>query len=276
MNVEQLNVPYCDTVDLNYVCERMNLVAFDLDGTLARSKKPMHEDMAYVLSRLTALIPVAIVSGGTMALVRSQVTDILTDDAHRETMHIMPTSGTRYYRWQDNQWTAVYEHDLAIEDRKRAIESLEYHAKKLGIWPKEPYGPVIEDRGSQITYSALGQLAPVEEKEQFDPTNEKKNALANAVQKDLPNLEVRSGGSTSVDIYARGIDKAFAVRELAQYLHIPVSTIAFIGDRMDPDGNDYPAALAGTMAIRVRGPEDTITVCTQMIDWLTAHQTKQA
>jgi hypothetical protein len=34
---------------------------------------------------------------------------------------------------------------------------------------------------------------------------------------------------------------------------------------MDPDGNDYPAALAGTMPIRVANPDDTIAVADRII-----------
>ena len=214
----------------------MKVMAFDLDGTLARSKKPMHKPMADALSQLTRLLPVAIISGGTIDLVRSQVTDMLSDEADRSHMHLMPTSGARYYRWnpEDDDWQEAYEHNLSEEDRRLVIESLERHARELGIWQARTWGPRIEDRGSQITFSALGQQAPVEAKEEWDPTNEKKNRLAEAVQKDVPHLAVRSGGSTSVDISNRGVDKAYAVRKLADMLGVTVGQIAFVGDRMDP------------------------------------------
>lgn len=247
-------------VDIDALCTHMRIAAFDLDGTLARSKKPMHADIATALSELTTLIPVAIVSGGIMQLVESQVTDMLTPEANRANMHLMPTTGTRYYRWNNGTWTTVYERDLSESDRAAAIASLTRRAHELGIWEDDTWGPIIEDRGSQITFSALGQHAPVDAKERWDPTNEKKNALAKAVQHDVPNLQVRSGGSTSVDISARGIDKSYAVHELAKALGTTVQSIAFIGDRMDPDGNDYPAAAAGTIAIRVHGPEDTLAL----------------
>ena len=89
-----------------------------------------------------------------------------------------------------------------------------------------------------------------------------------AVATDLPHLAVRSGGSTSVDISARGIDKSFAVQELARILGIDVHQIIFVGDRMDPDGNDYPAAVAGTRAVRVTGPADTVMLCDDIIESL--------
>ncbi|KFI57101.1 phosphomannomutase [Bifidobacterium choerinum] len=258
MRMTEPNIADSAAVDVDALCRRMRVAAFDLDGTLARSKKPMHADIAQALSELTTLLPVAIVSGGVMPLIESQVTDMLASGADRANLHLMPTTGTRYYRWDGAAWTKVYERDLSAADRAAAIASLERRAREQGIWTDHGWGPIIEDRGSQITYSALGQQAPVEAKERWDPDNTKKNRLAEAVQRDLPNLKVRSGGSTSVDISARDIDKAYAVRELAHATGVDVGSIAFIGDRMDPDGNDYPAAAAGTIAIRVTGPEATL------------------
>ena len=102
----------CAQVDINALCDKMRVAAFDLDGTLARSKKPMHPDMAQALSTLTTLMPVAIISGGAMPLLESQVTDVLTDDADRTHLHLMPTTGTRYFRWSGGEWTPIYQRDL--------------------------------------------------------------------------------------------------------------------------------------------------------------------
>lgn len=261
----------CADITIDQLCERMQVAAFDLDGTLARSKKPMHADMAQALSQLTTIVPVAIISGGAMSLIQSQVIDVLTEQADRTNMHIMPTTGTRYYVWADHAWQQVYEHDLDPQDRATAIESLTRHAKEMGLWEAQTWGTRIEDRGSQITFSALGQQAPVDAKEAWDPNNEKKNRLAGAVQRDVPHLLVRSGGSTSVDVSGLGIDKSYAVKSLARILDVPVSSMMFVGDRMDPDGNDYPAALAGTLAIRVHGPQDTLHLCNEIIAWHERH-----
>ncbi|WEV70108.1 HAD-IIB family hydrolase [Bifidobacterium sp. ESL0775] len=241
------------------------VVAFDLDNTLARSKKPMHADMAARFSRLSSLIDVAVITGGRFELAKSQVLDVLTGQARRADIHVMPTSGTRYFRWRDGQWQCVYSNELDLDSRKKAIASLERHAREQGLWLEHTWGPRIEDRGSQITFSALGQQAPVDAKEQWDPTNEKKNRLAEAVGADLPDLVVRSGGSTSIDISARGVDKAYAVRKLCGIVGCQVSQVIFVGDRMDPDGNDYPAAVIGTRPIRVSGPHDTLEVCDRLI-----------
>ena len=225
MIMADISVPYWNIVDVNMLCEGARLIGFDLDNTLARSKKPMKADMAECFSALTSLIDVAVITGGKYSLLQSQVVDRLSDHADKSKLHLMPTSGTRYYRWDGQRWGKVFSHDLSDEDRAKAKESLERNAREQGIWATHVWGERIEDRGGQITFSALGQLAPVEAKEAWDPTNEKKNRLACAVAAELPNLEVRPGGSSSVDISQRGVDKSFAVRELADILDIEVGQI---------------------------------------------------
>lgn len=256
-----ISVPCWNDVNIDDLCAGARLIAFDLDNTLARSKKPMKDDMAECFSALTSLIDVAVITGGKYALLKSQVVERLTGQANRANLHLMPTSGTRYYRWDGANWMQVFAHDLSEEDRAKAYESLERNAREQNIWLTHVWGERIENRGSQITFSALGQLAPIEAKEAWDPTNEKEKRLARAVAADLPHLEVRPGGASSVDISEKNVDKSFAVRELADILGIEVDQIVFVGDRMDPDGNDYPAARAGTRAVKVTCPNDTVRLC---------------
>ncbi|RBQ00025.1 HAD-IIB family hydrolase [Bifidobacterium xylocopae] len=251
-------------VNLAAICAQARLLAFDLDTTLARSKTRMDQGMAARFAAMTRLRSTAIISGGRFEQFRDQVLDALPAQADLSSLHLMPTSGTCYYRWDGSDWRQVYAHDLSAEARHAAMESLERRARQLGDWEERTWGPRIEDRGSQITFSALGQDAPVEAKEAWDPTNQRKNALAQAVARDLPDLQVRSGGSTSVDISAKGIDKAYAIGQLSRILSIPADSMVFVGDRMDPDGNDYPAALAGTMALRVSDPDDTMALLDAM------------
>ncbi|MDF7663980.1 HAD-IIB family hydrolase [Bifidobacterium sp. ESL0763] len=252
-------------LDLAAAASQARLVAFDLDNTLARSKKPMRADMAARLERLSLSLDVAIITGGSYSLVRSQVLDVLAPRTRRSAIHAMPTSGACYYRWEGGQWRCVYTMELPAGDRERAKAALERNARRQGIWGEQAWGERIEDRGSQVTFSALGQRAPVEAKERWDPNNEKKDRLALAVAAELPDLVVRSAGSTSVDVSARGVDKAHAVRHLCAELGCGVGQVVFVGDRMDPEGNDYPAAVMGTLPIRVDGPDETLEVCDRLI-----------
>lgn len=261
-----------DAIDYGRLCARIKAVSFDLDGTLARSKQPMKPDIAHAFARLTHVLPVCVISGGRRELIDSQVIATIEGEADFSNLHLMPTSGTRYLRWDAEQgaWEMVYEHDLTPEQHDEAFASLERRARELGSWEERTWGERIEDRGSQITYSALGQEAPVDAKEAWDPTGVKRASLAAACQADLPDLTVRAGGATSVDISLKGYDKAFAVRTISRVLGIGVSQMCYVGDRMGPDGNDYPAVQAGTAAIHVEGPEDTIVVIGRIIEGVRA------
>ena len=248
------------------------LIAFDLDDTLAASKSPIDASMAQRLSSLLELVPVCIISGGQFGQFSAQVVDRLTEatPGALERLHLMPTCGTQYYRFTDGAWTRVYAQDLADDEKTRALAAVEAEARRLGYWETETWGPILEDRGSQITFSALGQSAPVSAKAAWDPSGEKKNALRGAVQELLPDLEVRSGGSTSVDITRRGIDKAYGMGRLSELTGIRLAEMLFIGDRLDPEGNDYPVLALGVPTRAVTGWQHTIEVLDELLPTLTA------
>lgn len=235
------------------------LVAFDLDDTLAPSKSPLDRRMAGLLGRLLTVVPVCIISGGHFEQFRTQVVHRLGELPAEalERLHLMPTCGTQYYRYEGGDWARVYSEDLTPAERERALTALEECARELGLWEERSWGPVLEDRGSQITFSALGQAAPVEAKRAWDPTGEKKDVLRQAVAARLPELEVRSGGSTSVDVTRRGIDKAYGMRRLSELTGLLLEDVLFLGDRLDPAGNDYPVLALGVRCRAVDGWEDT-------------------
>jgi HAD superfamily hydrolase (TIGR01484 family) len=235
------------------------LVAFDLDDTLAPSKAAIDPRIGDLLVALAGRVDVAVISGGQLQQFRSQVVDRLpeADASTLSKIHLLPTCGTQYYRIGPDGIETVYAHALTEEEKSAALTAVEEEAKRLGFWETKTWGPILEDRGSQITFSALGQHAPIEAKSTWDPTGAKKNELRAAVAARLPELEVRSGGSTSVDITHRGIDKAYGMRQLADATGIPLEEMLFVGDRLDPDGNDYPVLALGVPCQAVRGWEDT-------------------
>ncbi len=235
------------------------LVAFDLDDTLAPSKTAISPRMGDLLLALAERVEVAIISGGQLQQFRSQVVERLPETGSEmlDHLHLMPTCGTQYYRLGADGIRTVYAHSLTDDEKTRALAAVREEAERLGLWEAEPWGEILEDRGSQITFSALGQSAPLEAKMAWDPTGEKKNALREAVAARIPDLEVRSGGSTSVDITHRGIDKAYGMRKLADATGIPLDDMLFVGDRLDPDGNDYPVLAMGVECHAVHGWEDT-------------------
>ncbi len=243
-----------------------HLVAFDLDDTLAPSKSPIPASIAESLTRLLEVSEVLIISGGQWQQFDEQVLAHLQAPPELlARLHLMPTCGTRYVKHDGGAWQTVYEQPLESAERARVIAAVEGEARRLGLWEEDTWGDVIEDRGTQITFSALGQAAPIEAKRAWDPTGEKRSALVGALAPLMPELEVRSGGSTSVDITRKGIDKAYGMIRLEEQTGISLADMIFIGDRLDPEGNDYPVKALGVACLETTGPEQTVELIASMI-----------
>jgi phosphomannomutase len=246
---------------------KFRAVAFDLDDTLAVSKSEIDDRMAELLVRLLSVTQVCIISGGRFEQFEMQVLSRLkSDEPSLESLHIMPTCGTRYYRRRHGEWTLVYAEDLTAAEKERAITVLESGARELGLWEAEAWGDRIEDRGSQITFSALGQQAPPAEKYAWDPDSRKKELLRTYAASHLPDLEVRVGGSTSVDVTRKGIDKGYGIRKLMQQLDLAADEILFIGDRLSEGGNDYPVKAVGVHWFEVSSWQDTADFVEQLLE----------
>jgi HAD superfamily hydrolase (TIGR01484 family) len=240
------------------------LIAFDLDDTLAISKAPISDRMAYLMAQLLEKFEVCIISGGKFDQFKLQVTERLeiTPELMRK-FHMMPTCGTRYYRYDEvkDEWVIQYAEDLTEAQRKKIITVLEEEAAKLDLKNPKTWGPIIEDRQSQIAYSILGQQAPPEEKYKWVESHLAiKQEFHRLVSERLPDLEVRMGGSTTLDITKLGIDKAYGMTKLMEKLQLGKSDILFAGDKLQEGGNDYPVKAMGIDCIAVEGWEDTALV----------------
>jgi phosphomannomutase len=236
------------------------VVAFDLDGTLAESKSALTDRMAELLNQLLEKFHVCVISGGKFGQFEKQLlANLKADPSKLEKLHLMPTCGTRYYVFDvaEGKWEQVYAEDFAESEKKKIIEALNDGIDKLEMREVKPWGDLIEDRGSQITFSALGQEAPVDAKDAWDPDNSKKAKLRDAVAELIPEFEVRTGGTTSIDITKLGIDKAYGMQKLMDMLDISKEEILFMGDRLNEGGNDYPVKAMGIDSLEVSSWEDT-------------------
>ena len=240
------------------------VLAFDLDDTLAITKSPISDRMAGLLGRLLEHYDICVITGGRFEQIRSQVVDRLDAPEHlMGKLHLMPTCGTRYYRYNelDHKWVMQYAEDLTKEQKARIVEALESTAKELDIWCENPKGEIIEDRYSQITMSALGQQASPEDKYAWaEKYKDVRPIYRDKVAEKLPDLEVRIGGTTSTDITLPGIDKAYGMGRLIDALDISRDEILFIGDKLQEGGNDYPVKAMGIDTIEVEGWETTAYV----------------
>jgi phosphomannomutase len=239
-------------------------VVFDLDGTLAESKSPVDQDMCDLLAALSEHVPIAVISGASWAQMEEQVLPQLGHaGVTLSRVTLLPVSGAQLWEHMDTDvWRLVTE--APLEDREHVL-SVAQDAVRIFSSGLLQWGNIIEDRGSQVTLSMLGQEAPLSEKKSYDPHGETRQRIRAWIQERLPRHSVLIGGSTSIDIKTHGEDKAAGMRRLSAHLQVPADSLLFIGDDLDEGGNDHPVRGTGCLWLRVTSPEDTCQVITLLL-----------
>lgn len=237
---------------------KAKLIVFDLDGTLAKSKSHLESGMVKELKKLLSLKLVSVISGGAFPQMQKQLLFDLEKegDINFENLFIFPTSGASMYKFKKGFWQNIYSEIIEENDRGQIIKALKESLMEYDFHkPPKIYGEMIEDRGSQITFSALGQNAPIEEKSKWDPDKKIRTEISNILRQKIPNFEIRIGGSTSIDITKKGLDKSYGIYKMQEILEIPVKDMVYIGDSFGEGGNDSSVEKTGIYRIDV---SDTI------------------
>lgn len=246
------------------------IVVFDLDGTLAESKQKLSKDMAELLLSLVKKVTVVIISGGSIEQFRKQFLpvwrDILSslDDQKKleinKNLILLPTSGSQRYEYNDqtNDWQIVSEEKLP-DDLKNKIRTEIDEIIKSDLYsiPLNNFGERVEDRGTQITFSALGQDAPLALKKDWDPDRNKRQKIKQVLEKEIPEADFYIGGLTSVDILPKGFNKGVSLEKLLAGFSLPKSELVFVGDAIFPGGNDYSVLESGFESLKISGPDQT-------------------
>ncbi len=237
-----------------------DLVVFDLDGTLAESKTMIDSEMAVLLNSLLETHHIAIITGGSHNQITKQfLVGLTAPDELLHKVHLFPTCGARCYQYNETGWQERYANHLTDEEKERIISAfarvfiaVEYQH------PAELYGEVIEDRGTQITFSAIGQEAPADKKRLWNEQyNKLRLDMRNSLQELLPKFDVRVGGMTSIDVTKKGINKFYGIKKIEELLNIPIDRMVFVGDDLGPGGNDEPVKQSGIHTVAVQHPEET-------------------
>jgi hydroxymethylpyrimidine pyrophosphatase-like HAD family hydrolase len=171
-----------------------------------------------------------------------------------------------------SSWVPLYSEDFTAAEKTKIINALQQATAASQREVHKVWGDVIEDRGSQITFSGLGQQAPLEQKAKWDPDFARRKKMKALLDTLIPEFSVRLGGATSIDVTRHGIDKAYGIRKLRDVLHIPINQMIFIGDAVFPGGNDFPAKQAGALTIAVKDPHETKRVIEAIIACLADHR----
>jgi phosphomannomutase len=224
--------------------------------------------MISLLNSLLAFIKVAIISGGDWPQFEKQILAQGLVTTGLPNLSLLPACGTKFYRYV-SMWEPLYAENLSPLEKEKILTALKQTTSSLGFDSKNVWGEQIEDRGSQITFSALGQNAPIQEKKGWDPDFSKRKKMQEMLSTLIPEFSVGLGGTTSVDITRPGIDKAYGIRKLEEKLQVKKEEMLFMGDALFPGGNDYPVKETGVTSIQVRDFNETKRVIETIIACMT-------
>lgn len=250
------------------------LIAFDQDDTINITKLPIDSEMALLIKRLLEKFKVCIISGTSWEVMKINDVNTLKNigSINWDNYMIMPTTGTQFWHYVGNEsgelldgqivddgFKREYAYFLTNKQITKITSVIEKISRSLGYWCEEPAGEIIENRGSQVTFSALGQWATPEDKHSWDPDMKKRKAIVSLLEPELIDLglKIGIGGATSIDITLPGIDKAYGMERLMEQTGLEKNDILFIGDKLQPGGNDYPVKAFGIDTIEVQSAEDT-------------------
>jgi HAD superfamily hydrolase (TIGR01484 family) len=239
------------------------VLAFDLDNTLNLAKTPATPEMAEICKGCLDHFEFAVISGQKFDQFLLQIVDpIVAAGATPEQLahlHLFVTQGTRYYKYDaaKKDWELVYKYDLTEKQIQEMTAAVERAARELGHWVTVADDEIIENRISQVTYSALGQKAGVEEKLAWDPDMTKRNAIAARAKELAPDYDYEVGGTTSINVTLPGTNKQFGMKHLMEELKVSMDEVLYFGDMTQPGGNDYPVVEMGFEAVTVEKWQDT-------------------
>lgn len=235
------------------------LIIFDLDGTLAESKQRVSAEMGDLLGQLLQKIPVAVMSGGAYKQFQKQLLPAIPDEAPLEKLYLFPTSAAECYVFRERTWHPQYNYSFTPEEKERILSTLQEALKEVGLAdpPPQLWGAQIEDRGAQITWSALGQEAPLEVKSVWDPDRKKRMPLRAAFLKRMPNFSVGVNAANSIDITRKDITKAYGIKRLCELTGVPILQMLYVGDALEEGGNDAVVLETGVPTHAVFSPGET-------------------
>lgn len=247
------------------------VLSFDIDQTLNIAKTPITDDIAELLIKCSDHYEICPISGQKFDQFLIQIVNPMIKNgvkpAQLTHLHLFVAQGTQYYIYEDKSdaydeanWKQVYNYPLTDEQVKKISETIEKSARELGFWEEDKLQPgdeIIENRLSQVTFSALGQKAGTEEKYAWDPDCEKRGKIVARCKELAPEFDYEIGGTTSINAITPGMNKEFGMTHLLEELKVTKDEILYFGDMTQSGGNDYPVVKMGIDTITVRSHEDT-------------------
>jgi HAD superfamily hydrolase (TIGR01484 family) len=213
-----------------------------MDKTIAPPRQPILPEMYELLSSLP--YDIAIVSGQEVEKIAWQSNDLPSFTLGQNGNHATDVENNELWKIPlDDQHKAEINAHI-----QKLIERLDHELN----YEWDP----IEDRGSQITFSPIGNTAPVDIKMVYDPERKKREALLQAVPFISDDLIVKIGGSTSIDYIHKDRHKGTNVAKLIEHMQWDKDECVYFGDGLYPGGNDE-AVIGVIKTIPVEDHHDT-------------------
>ena len=243
------------------------IICFDLDGTLAPSKERLDNEMVDLVDQLLEKYYMSVITWWWPDRFQRQIFDYITTDESLLSKFIAcPNCGTKMLRYENGQRNKLYSLDFTPEEKKKILDSMNEVMDLLNLRPEKTRWDIVEDRWSQITFSALWQNAPLQEKQFWDPDFQKRNVIKAELEKRIPEFSINSGWTTSIDITMKWVDKAFAIKKIMEYNPFKLEDILFIWDAIFPGWNDYPPFIIWTDSIKTDWVSHTKDIIKNLIE----------
>ena len=243
------------------------IICFDLDGTLAPSKERLDDGMVELVNQLLEKYYMSVITWWWPDRFQRQIFDYITTDEKLLNKFIAcPNCGTKMLRFENGEWNKLYSLDFTPEEKKKILDSMNEVMDLLSLRPEKTRWDIVEDRWSQITFSALWQNAPLQEKQYWDPDFKKRNVIKAELEKRIPEFSINSGWTTSIDITMKWVDKAFAIKKIMEKNPFKLEDILFIWDAVFPWWNDYPPFTIWTDCIKTNWVEHTKEIIKMLIE----------
>lgn len=239
---------------------------FDLDDTLAESFKRPSDAMLQRLERLLEYIPVAIMTGAGFKRMESQFLPEIAAAPRSDRFYLFPNSAAQCYVHENGDWQLAYNLAFTSEERVHIKETIQKIVDGNEIFKGIPHwGERLFDREAQVAYTPVGIEASLETKQTWDTGGTKRKALWETLKQAMPEFEILLGGTTTIDITRKGINKAYGVRWLSEHLTIPTNEMFYAGDAFYDDGNDAVVVPTGIVTRAVSSPAETETVIDELL-----------
>lgn len=235
-------------------------IFFDLDGTLTRSRTRMAESDVPVFDALCAARDVIVVSGAEEKQMRMQL-PVKIDHGY----YLLTQNGNHAI---DKDGAILWSEHFTDEQKQLVMAFIKDVHDELMLSVNDE-DDLVEDRGSQISYSLIGHHEDLAKKQAFDPHGEKRKAILAARGIEMQHLmdrgiEITIGGTTCFDIFQAGKNKGYNISRFIEKMGWKREDCIYYGDALEPGRNDH-TVIGVIRAQAVSGPEQTFEFIKKML-----------